>query len=188
MPVLRMFKRSDDYYIFCHHYLPEEAAKGADKTHYQGWHRDGWLTLTPGNITDFDYIEDDLIASKGEHEVIEVLYDPFHMTQMATHLQGEGFPMVEYGMTVKNFSEPMKSVEAAVLTKHLHHNGDPVLRWMMSNVVARTDAKDNIFPRKEFPQNKIDGAVALIMAMARAQNSPDTRSVYEREDRGLITI
>ncbi len=183
MPVLRMFKRGEDYYIFCQHWIPEEAAEGADKTHYQGWVKDGWLQTTPGNITDYEYIEDDLIATRGDYQIVECIYDPFHMTEMATRLSNEGFPMTEFGMTVKNFSEPMKAVEAAVLTKRIHHNGDPALRWQISNVVARTDAKDNIFPRKEFPQNKIDAAVTLIAAFARAQNQVVRRSIYE--DRGF---
>jgi phage terminase large subunit-like protein len=81
----------------------------------------------------------------------------------------------------------MKWVEAMVLAGRLHHNGDPVLTWMMGNVTARVDAKDNVFPRKERVDNKIDGAVALIIAMGRAMDANiETRSVYE--ERGLLTI
>ena len=92
----------------------------------------------------------------------------------------EGFPMVEVGATVRNFSEPMKELEALVLSGRLHHNGDPLLEWMVSNVVAHLDNKDNIFPRKESPDNKIDGVVALIMALARVlfEEEEPTRSVY----------
>jgi phage terminase large subunit-like protein len=80
----------------------------------------------------------------------------------------EGLPMIEVRPTVLNFSEPMKTLEALVLQRKLIHDGDPVLTWMVSNVVAHLDAKDNIYPRKERPENKIDGIVALIMALARA--------------------
>ena len=76
--------------------------------------------------------------------------------------------MIEVRPTVLNFSEPMNTLEALVLQEKLIHDGDPVLGWMASNVVAHLDAKDNIYPRKERPENKIDGIVALIMALSRA--------------------
>ena len=76
--------------------------------------------------------------------------------------------MIEVRPTVLNFSEPMNTLEALVLQEKLIHDGDPVLGWMASNVVAHLDAKDNIYPRKERPENKIDGIVALIMGLSRA--------------------
>jgi len=76
--------------------------------------------------------------------------------------------MIEVRPTVLNFLEPMKTLEALVLQENLIHDGDPLLGWMASNVVAHLDAKDNIYPRKERPENKIDGIVALIMALSRA--------------------
>ena len=97
-----------------------------------------------------------------------VAFDPFQATQLSTRMLAEGLPMIEVRPTVLNFSEPMKTLEALVLQKKLVHDGDPVLAWMASNVVAHLDAKDNIYPRKERPENKIDGIVALIMALARA--------------------
>ena len=75
--------------------------------------------------------------------------------------------MVEFRQTVQNMSEPMKQFEALVLSRRFHHNGDPVLTWMISNVVAHLDAKDNIYPRKDAEDKKIDGAVAIIMALGR---------------------
>jgi phage terminase large subunit-like protein len=80
----------------------------------------------------------------------------------------EGLPMVEIRPLVLNFSPAMKELEELVAGKKLVHNGDPVLGWMIANVVCHRDAKDNIYPRKEKPENKIDGAVALIMALARS--------------------
>lgn len=103
---------------------------------------------------------------------IEMPYDPFQAAQLVTHLADEGIPMVEFGATVKNFSEPMKQLEALVASGKLHHNGNPVLTWCISNVVCHTDAKDNVFPRKDRAEYKIDGAVAAIMAMGRALAAP----------------
>ena len=97
----------------------------------------------------------------------------------------EGFPMVEVGATVKNFSEPMKALEARILDKSIQFDMDPVLMWMFGNVTARLDLKDNIFPNKERPENKIDGVVALIMALSRTLADPET---YPYDLRGIRVI
>ena len=130
--------------------------------------RTGRLTVTPGNVIDFSWIEADLLDMASRFGIQAVAFDPFQATQLSTRMLSEGLPMIEVRPTVLNFSEPMKTVEALVLQKKLIHDGDPVLAWMASNVVAHLDAKDNIYPRKERPENKIDGIVALIMAISRA--------------------
>jgi phage terminase large subunit-like protein len=118
--------------------------------------------------------------------VRQVAFDPWQATQLASHMLERGLPMVETRATVSNFSEPMKMLEALVLKGALEHDGDPVLEWMMSNVVAHLDAKENIYPRKERAENKIDGVVALIMALGRALSQRDGASVYE--DRGVMVL
>ncbi len=124
--------------------------------------RTGRLTVTPGNVIDFGWIEADLLEMASRFEVQAVAFDPFQATQLSTRMLAEGLPMIEVRPTVLNFSEPMKTLEALVLQKKLAHDGDPVLTWMASNVVAHLDVKDNIYPRKERAENKIDGIVALI--------------------------
>jgi phage terminase large subunit-like protein len=106
----------------------------------------------------------------------------------ATELAKEGVPVVEVRQNWQTLSEPMKWLDAMIIAGRVHHNGDPVLTWMMGNVTARPDANENVFPRKERPENKIDGAVALIIAMGRAMAdaSDDGASVYET--RGLVII
>jgi phage terminase large subunit-like protein len=156
------------YYVFGQYYLPRDTVERGENSQYQGWEHMGLLTVTDGAVIDFDVIEQDLLADCSRFEVREVPYDPFQATQLSTRMAAQGVPMVEMRPTVLNFSEPMKQLEALVLQGRLHHNGDPVLAWMMSNVVAHMDAKDNIYPRKERPENKIDGVVALIMALGRA--------------------
>lgn len=154
---------------FLRHYLPEECVFGEDApSRYKAWQADGWFDLTPGNVIDFDRIEDDLIELRSDFEIKEVPYDPFQATQFAVHMVDEGFPMVEFGATVKNFSEPMKELEAMIIEREIEFEKDPVLNWMFGNVVAKTDKKENIFPDKERKANKIDGVVALIMALGRA--------------------
>lgn len=154
--------------VFGRYYLPEDTVNSSSNSQYSGWMRAGRLTVTPGNVIDFGWIEADLIDFASRFEIQAVAFDPFQATQLSTRMLEEGLPMIEVRPTVLNFSEPMKTVEALVLQKKLIHDNDPVLTWMASNVVAHLDAKDNIYPRKERPENKIDGIVALIMAISRA--------------------
>jgi len=170
-----LFEHEGNYAAFVKHYLPEDLITGAadarDVTNvkrYQEWHSAGWITATPGNIIDYSYIEDDLSELKSDYQLTSVPYDPFQATQFATRMLESGFPMIEYGATVKNFSEPMKELEALITSKRIVFEMDPVLQWMFGNVVAKQDKKDNIFPNKERDAAKIDGVVALIMALGRS--------------------
>ncbi|WP_278455073.1 terminase large subunit [Sutterella wadsworthensis] len=156
------------YAIFCDFYLPERAVENAVNSQYSGWAEEGLLHVTPGAMTDLNVVEEDLREDLSRFNVEAVVYDPWQATQMATTLSEDDAPMVECRMTVQNMSDPMKSVEALVLDRRLLHDGNPILTWMMGNVVAKLDAKDNIFPRKERYEQKIDGVIALIMAMGNA--------------------
>ncbi len=159
---------SDAYVVFGKYYLPEDTVSGAGNSQYSGWMHTGRLTVTPGNVIDFSWIEADLLDMGSRFAIQAVAFDPFQATQLSTRMLAEGLPMIEVRPTVLNFSEPMKILEALVLQRKLAHDSDPVLTWMASNVVAHLDVKDNIYPRKERPENKIDGIVALIMAISRA--------------------
>ncbi|HWT62444.1 MAG TPA: terminase TerL endonuclease subunit [Ochrobactrum sp.] len=171
---MRLFSREIDgvvhYYGFGRYFLNEEMIEKASNSQYAGWARTGQLIATPGNVTDFSVIEDDLLSDAERFNITEAPYDPFQATQFSQRMVEAGLPMIEVGSTVKNFSEPMKWLEALVLQGRFHHDGDPVLEWMISNVVCHRDAKENIFPRKEREENKIDGAVALLMCLNRAVN------------------
>ena len=184
---LRLFEREIDgqahYYAFANYYLPEDAAEDGRNSQYAGWAIEGRLTLTPGNVTDFAYIEDDLREVARRVRLREVAFDPWQAAQIMQRLEAEGMKVVEYRQTVQNMSAPMKELEALVLSGRFHHNGDPVLAWMVSNVVCHVDAKENIYPRKERPENKIDGVIALIMAIGRAMLSqPAAQSFWESND------
>jgi phage terminase large subunit-like protein len=177
----------DHFYVFGRYYLPEEAASDPKHRHYQGWARDGHLILTEGTVIDYARIRGDVAEDAERFHVAQLGIDPFGSTQLGQELQDDhGVEVVEIPQTVKYLSEPMKWVEAYTLAGQLHHDGNPVLTWAMSNVTARTDANDNVFPRKERKENKIDPVVALIMALGRAlaNGGADSGSVYD--DRGIL--
>lgn len=180
----RLFRREEKdgahYYVFATHYLPEDVVEDGLNTncsHYAGWAREDWMVLTDGAAIDFDRIEDDIREDLRRFDVRAVAYDPWNAEQMRQHLEKEGAPMVECRMGVQTMSEPMKLLEALIVSGRIHHDGDPVLTWMLSNVVGHLDVKGNVYPRKERPENKIDGAVTLIMALgvATRQQQPEPR-------------
>lgn len=162
-----LFEKEGIIYLFGSYWLPERAVENESNSQYQGWQRQGLLNVSPGEVTDYDDIEESIIQDQRRFDLLEVGFDPFQATQLSSHLLEENVPMVEVKPTVLNFSEPMKQLEALVLSGRLRHNGCPVMTWMVSNVVCHTDAKDNIYPRKERPENKIDGVVAALTALNR---------------------
>lgn len=166
--LVAVFVREGVYYGFLRSYLPENTIYRAENSQYQGWHNEGRIISTEGDVLDYSTIENDLIEMNSRFQVQEIAYDPWQALQLSTRMTEQGLQMVEMRATVANFSEPMKQLQALVLSGKFKHDGDPVLAWMASNVVCHTDAKDNIYPRKERPENKIDGIVALIMALGRS--------------------
>lgn len=156
------------YYAFANFYLPEQAIETGRNSQYRGWQIAGLLSVTPGDTIDFQTIIDDVVEISSRAQVEEVAYDPWQATFMAQKLSDNGATTVEFRNTVANFSAPMKELDALVRQGRFHHDGNAAFAWMVSNVVHHTDAKENIYPRKERPENKIDGVIAAIMALARA--------------------
>ncbi len=155
-----------EYVAFYDFYLPEDTIEKSSNSQYQGWVDQGIIHQTPGAMTDFAIVEEGIREDLSRFDVQAIAYDPWQATQLATRLSDDGAPMVEFRNTVQNMSDPMKSLEALVLDKRIKHPCNLAMDWMMGNVVAKLDAKDNIFPRKERYENKIDGPVAMIYALA----------------------
>ena len=184
------FKRridgEDHYYGFTLSYLNEEATEDGRNSQYSGWARSGHLITTDGNVTDHRRIEEDIRDIASNHNVVSIAYDDWQGQYLANNLSDDGLRMVNFKQNTGNMSEPMTEWEALVLAGRYHHDGCPVMTWMVSNVVAHRNISDHIYPRKEFPENKIDGAVAQIMALGRwlAERS----EVNPYADRGFIEL
>lgn len=176
------------YKLFARCYINEAAVLEARNASYPGWAADGFLTLTEGNETDFSRIEEDLLDLCRRFRVISVGYDPWAATQFAQRMMAQNVPMIEYKATTQNFSEPTKELEAAVRAGRLEHDGNPVLEWCIGNVVGRFDARGNVYPKKQRPEQKIDAAVATIMAIGRALASQPARSRYEDPNERVLFV
>lgn len=173
------------FYVFAKNYLNQLAVEEGRGEHYAAWVEDGWLTRTVGNVTDYPQICEELIQDSRRFRVKEVPHDPYHAAALVQFIQqdprwNQSIEFIKIDQNPKNMSPAMKQLEAAVLDGRLHHEGDPVLEWMISNVVARAIKKDEIFPDKEHPDRKIDGAVCLMMDLNRAVLQPQQQYTSKR--------
>lgn len=186
---VKVFRRGEHYYCFGRYWLPESKCDARDNPQFWAWVQQGLITEHPGDVIDIRDVATALKHDRDLHDLREVPYDPAQLTQFSAEQIEEGMPMVEMRPLVLNFSEPMKAISELVLTGKFHHNGDPVLSWMVSNVVCHRDAKDNIYPRKPEGQEdkrKIDGVIALIMALGRARIAAPKNTIGD--DYELVTV
>jgi phage terminase large subunit-like protein len=138
-----------------------------------GWAAAGHLTITPGDETDFGAIEDDVRDLCARFDVQSVGTDPWQAAHLSQRLRAEGVNMVDFRTTTQNLSPAIVELDAAMRAGRLRHDGNPVLGWCIGNVVGTEDRRGNLFPTKQRGENKIDAAVALLMAIGRAQAADD---------------
>lgn len=174
----------DKYIILPYFWVPEESLDlrvRRDHVPYDIWERQGFLQTTEGNVIHYGFIEK-FIENLGERfNIREIAFDRWGAVQMVQNLEGMGFTVVPVGQGFKDMSPPTKELMKLTLEEKLAHGGQPVLRWMMDNIFIRTDPAGNIKPDKEKSTEKIDGAVATIMALDRAIRcgNDTSESVYD---------
>ena len=161
------------WHCYSTNYVPEAAVRKEENAHWAAWVNSGHLVQTPGNMIDLQQIYDDLTEDAEKNTIVEICMDAWGSREMAPKLLADGYAVIDIPMNVRHLSEPMKQIAALVEAGRFHHDGNPAFIWMCSNVEVVYDRNDNIFPRKLRPQNKIDAAVALIVAMSRAMIGGD---------------
>lgn len=167
----RELEGEQHYYAISRSYVPQAAVDKPENAHYQAWVNAGHLVATSGNMIDIGQIEDELFEDAERVVIREVAKDPWNSAQLGANLAGQGITVVDIPQQVRHLSDPMKELQALVDAGRFHHDGNPCYLWQMSNVEVAPDRNDNIFPRKARAQNKIDAAVATIVAMNRAMVS-----------------
>ena len=180
----------DNYYVLPYFWIPEDnMEKRVLKDHvpYDTWSKKGYIETTEGNVIHYGFIEE-FINKLGEiYNIKEIAFDRWGAVQMSQDLDGMGFTVIPFGQGFASMSPPTKELMNLVLSQKIKHNGHPVLRWMMDNVCVRTDPAGNIKMDKARSTEKIDGAVALVMALDRAiRNGGSSESVYD--SRGLLFV
>ena len=181
----------DKYVVLPYFWLPEETLNlrvNRDHVPYDVWEKQGYLKTTEGNVVHYGFIEK-FIESLGEkYNIREIAFDRWGAVQMVQNLEGMGFTVVPFGQGFKDMSPPTKELMKLTLEEKVAHGGHPVLRWMMDNIFIRTDPAGNIKPDKEKSTEKIDGAVATIMALDRAIRCGNDTSASVYDDRGLLVF
>jgi len=179
-----------DYKLLSWFWAPRDRAElraRTDRAPYLEWGQAGLLTLTDGEVTDYDVIRRDINAIADTYGIEELAVDRlFQGAQLCTQLTADGLNLAAHGMGFLSMAAPTVAFERLVLAGMLRHGGNPILRWMASNVTVETDAAGNIKPSKAKSQERIDGITAAVMAVGLADLVIEKPSVYE--ERGVLTI
>lgn len=181
---VKVFEREGVWYVFTRLYLNELAVQESGNAHLAGWARSGYVEVTDGDITDFDVLAEDMRADCKQFDMQEIAFDPALSMYFANKLIEEGLPLVEIAQRSVFFTPPLIQVENLVLEKKLKFDGNPVMTWMVSNLVVKVSKYNELrSPTKERPENKIDGPMAMLMALGRAMVSQP-----EQSEAGIIVL
>lgn len=178
--------RGPGFDVLAQFFVPADnihARVNRDHVPYDQWARDGYLVATPGPVTDYEYIRVHLQAWAAEFDVRELPYDPWNATDLVSRLLQDGLPCVPIRQGFASLTAPTKSLETAILLKRLRHDGHPILRWNIGNIVVETDAAGNYKLSKALSTERIDGAAALVNAIDRMDRHTDAPA----EDPVLVT-
>ena len=172
-------------------WCPEDTVKEVMKhkrAPYEQWRKRGLITATPGNVTDYDVIEEYILNQSSIYEIRELGYDPWNATQVINHLSAEGIECVEMRQGVGTMHAPSKFLERLIVSETLDHGHNSVLTWNASNVAIYTDNNLNIKPDRDKSSGKIDGVVSLIMALGRANAGGHDSDASVYESSSLLTL
>ena len=180
----------EPYYVLPFFWLPEDTLDlrvRRDHVPYDTWAAQDYINTTEGNVVHYGFIEQFIVQLGERFNIREIAYDRWNATMMVQNLEDDGFTMVPFGQGFRDMSSPTKEVMRLTLEHKLAHGGNPVLRWMMDNAFVRTDPAGNIKIDKEKSTEKVDGAVAMVMALDRAMKGESGGgSVYD--GRGLLFV
>ena len=190
--LVMLFPSDAGYRVLPIFWIPEERMHERvrrDGVPYDVWVQEGHIRTTPGNVVDYDFVRRDINELGKKYEIREIAIDRWNSAHLQSQLKGDGFEMVQFGQGFASMAAPTSELEKIILAREIRHGGHPVLRWNVSNVAVKKDAAGNMKPDKSRSSEKIDGVVAMIMALGRAMVQPpeeSTRSVYE--SRGMVTL
>ncbi len=184
-------KDPEEIQVLCRFWCPEARLKDKENRYrdqYQAWARQGFLKTTPGDAIDYDFVIKQVLEDAQKFQLVDLNIDRlFQAHQVAVKLMEEGLTVVGMGQGFTSMAAPMKEFERRLLVRKIKHGGHPVLRWMAGNVAVKQDPAGNLKPDKASSQSKIDGIVALVMALDRAMRHEKPKSsVYE--ERGIISL
>lgn len=159
-----------------------------DGVAYQTWMDGGFIEKTDGDYISQKSIGDTIESIAALYDIRTIAFDRAQASGLYERLSAFGLTMLKHGQTAYSIASPTKKLQAMVGNQEIRHNGHPVLNWNVQNAVGVTDAFMRTRPDREKSLEKIDGVVALIMAISASDVTPDNASVYQRENRGFLEI
>lgn len=160
-------------------WVPEDTVQGTENRRladrYQSWVASGHLIQTDGAEIDYRDILAEAMEVNELAPVVSCPIDPHGAANLSHQLDDEGLNPITIIQNYTNMADPMKELEAAILAGRFHHDGHPIMTWCIGNLIAKymPGSDDVMRPIKQGDDNKIDGAVALIMAIGRAMSPPE---------------
>ena len=181
----------ESFAVLPYFWIPEENIDlrvRRDHVPYDVWQKQGFLQTTEGNVVHYGFIEKFIEKLGEKYNIREIAFDRWGAVQMVQNLEGMGFTVVPFGQGFKDMSPPTKELMKLTLEKKIAHGGHPVLRWMADNIFIRTDPAGNIKADKEKSTERIDGVIALIMALDRAIRCGNDASASVYDERGILVF
>lgn len=161
-----MVEKDDKYYFKNYYYAPSVVLNEHPNAHlYKKWYKQGFLTITNGNCTDYDYILNNIKEINKIIYINQIAFDQWNATQWAITATSEGLPIAPFSQALWNFNKPTKELERLIKSGKVVIDDNPITRWCFSNCVLKFDHNENCKPIKEQPNNKIDGVIAMIQAL-----------------------
>lgn len=178
----------DKYIILPYFWIPGEMLRQRvlkDHVPYDQWKAKGFLEPTEGAVVNYNFVQQKIEQLGKLYKIQEIAFDRWSASPLRQNLEKKNFTMVQFGQGYSSMSPPSKELMRLVLEKRIAHGGNPVLRWNFDNMVVKQDEAGNIKPDKKRATEKIDGAVAVLMALDRALLRETKPSVYEK--RGILS-
>jgi len=184
----------DKFTVMPFFWLPENAIElrtRRDHVQYAVWEKMGVFNTTEGDVVDYDRVLKKIDELSEMYHIREIAYDRWGAEKIRRDLaelgDERGFTVFPFGQGWKSMSPPSKDLMQLVLENKFRHGKHPVLRWNVSNVIIDQDAAGNIKPNKERSTEKIDGAVAMIMGLARAMihETSESDRIFDTDTGGI---
>lgn len=183
--VVACWRQDDEFIVHPWFFCPSDNLRRRseiDGVPYTVWADEGLIEATHGEVVDFRRVEAVIRELCDRFDVQEIAFDPAMARNMLNNLLDDGFPAVEFRQGWVTMAPAVKVTEHAIVGGNFRHGGHPVLRWNFQNIAVETDKAGNRFFHKGKSTDRIDGAVATVMAVARAAAGEQGRSRYERAD------
>ncbi|MEI4680039.1 terminase TerL endonuclease subunit, partial [Bacillus cereus] len=166
------FKKDEKYVVISHSFIPEDTLfekMKTDKVPYDIWAQQGWITVTPGSVVDYNFVKEYIktMESDNDFKIKEICADPWNATQFMQDMEAEGYVVVEIRQGMATLSGPTKDFREQVYQKKMIHNNNPVLNWAIGNAVTKQDANENIMLDKSKATERIDPIAAVINSHVR---------------------